>query len=122
MFGLGIWEIVVILAVALLVLGPDKLPQVARQLARLLGEVRHFSDEIRRQVDDVMAEPDPHRTTQSFGASAKKAVLEGDKAQEQTPKKQASAVLEQVADTIASGAPPRLPKQESQADGESEDV
>lgn len=57
MLGLGVWEIVLILITALVVLGPDKLPQAARQLARLLGEVRRVSDEVRRNFDDVMAEP-----------------------------------------------------------------
>lgn len=57
MLGLGLWEIVIIFVTALVVLGPEKLPQVARQLARLLGQVRRFSDEVRRNFDDVMAEP-----------------------------------------------------------------
>lgn len=40
MFGLGIGEIAVIVAVALVVLGPRKLPQVAKQLGRGLREFR----------------------------------------------------------------------------------
>lgn len=62
MLGLGIWEIVIILLTALVVLGPDKLPQAARQLARMLGELRRVSDDVRRNFDDVIAEPqDPNR-------------------------------------------------------------
>lgn len=62
MLGLGIWEIIIILVTALVVLGPEKLPQTARHLARLLGELRRVSDEVRRNFDEVVAEPvDPHR-------------------------------------------------------------
>lgn len=57
MLGLGIWEIAIILVTALIVLGPEKLPQTARQLARMLGELRRVSDEVRRNFDDVIAEP-----------------------------------------------------------------
>lgn len=57
MLGLGLWEIVIVCITALIVLGPEKLPQVARQTARLLGQVRRMSDEVRRNFDDVMAEP-----------------------------------------------------------------
>lgn len=53
MFGLGGLEIVVIFVVALVVLGPDKLPQVAQKLARLLGEVRRVTDQVKQEVEDA---------------------------------------------------------------------
>ena len=56
MFGLGVWEILVILLVALLVLGPKKLPEVARSLGRGLAEFRRASSEIRNALS-VDAEP-----------------------------------------------------------------
>lgn len=45
MFGLGIWEIALILAVALVVLGPQKLPAVAKQLGRGLRELRRAASD-----------------------------------------------------------------------------
>jgi sec-independent protein translocase protein TatB len=53
MFGLGAMEVVVILMLALIVLGPQKLPVVARQLARYLGELRRVADEVRRNFDEA---------------------------------------------------------------------
>lgn len=50
MFGLGIWEIALILVVALLVLGPDKLPDAAKSLGKALNDFRRAGDEIRRDV------------------------------------------------------------------------
>jgi sec-independent protein translocase protein TatA len=39
-FGLGFWEIVLILIIALIVLGPNKLPDVARTLGKTLRSLR----------------------------------------------------------------------------------
>ena len=50
MFGLGIWEIALILVVALLVLGPEKLPKVARQLGRGMRELRKAAGEFQTNL------------------------------------------------------------------------
>jgi len=50
MFGLGVWEIALILVVALLVLGPDKLPDAAKSLGKALNDFRRAGDDIRREV------------------------------------------------------------------------
>lgn len=48
MLGLGLGEILFIAGVALVVVGPDRLPQVFRWLGRMYGKVRRASDELRR--------------------------------------------------------------------------
>ena len=45
MFGIGFGELIIIFVVALLVVGPQKLPEMAKKLARVLREVRKTSDE-----------------------------------------------------------------------------
>lgn len=50
MFGLGVWEIAVIAVVALLVLGPDKLPSAAKSLGKALRDFRRAGDDIKSQV------------------------------------------------------------------------
>lgn len=47
MFGIGMPELVMILVVALLVLGPSRLPQVARTLGKGMREFRKASDDLR---------------------------------------------------------------------------
>jgi sec-independent protein translocase protein TatA len=58
--SLGPAEIMVVLVVALIVLGPNRLPEAGRQLGRAMREVRHWStrlqDEVRSTLD---AEPEP---------------------------------------------------------------
>lgn len=53
-FGIGVWEIAVLLLVALLVFGPKRLPQMGRGLGR---GMREFKDAISgMKIDDVPAE------------------------------------------------------------------
>ena len=50
MFGLGITEILLILAVALLVLGPEKLPETARELGKFVANFRRALDGIKEDI------------------------------------------------------------------------
>ncbi|MDO5675074.1 MAG: twin-arginine translocase TatA/TatE family subunit [bacterium] len=47
MFGIGLPEMIVIFAVALIVIGPDKLPDLARSLAKGLFELKRTLNEVR---------------------------------------------------------------------------
>lgn len=46
-------ELLVILAVALIVFGPKRLPELARSLGRALGEFRRASLDLRQQVNEA---------------------------------------------------------------------
>jgi Tat protein translocase TatB subunit len=50
MFDIGFPELLIILAVALIVLGPQKLPEIARTLGKVLAELRRVSEELRHNV------------------------------------------------------------------------
>ncbi len=60
MGNLGGGEILVILLVGLLVLGPQRLPTVGRQVARMVTEIRRvssgFQEEFRAALDDPLGE------------------------------------------------------------------
>jgi len=69
MFDIGFWEMMLIGIVALVVIGPERLPTVARTLGRWTAKVRNFvantradierefnSEEIRKLLDDKQGE------------------------------------------------------------------
>ncbi|WP_084301731.1 Sec-independent protein translocase protein TatB [Desulfonatronovibrio hydrogenovorans] len=51
MFGIGTTEIIVILVVALLVLGPKKLPEIAKSLGKTLAEFRRVTTDVKRTIE-----------------------------------------------------------------------
>ncbi|WP_369056583.1 twin-arginine translocase TatA/TatE family subunit [Kineococcus terrestris] len=54
MFGINGGELVVLLVVALLVLGPERLPQYAEQLAQLVKSVRRFAKGAQAQMREEL--------------------------------------------------------------------
>lgn len=57
MFNLSGSEIVVILLLALVVLGPEKLPDAMRRAGRAYSEFRRMSTTFQREMRDAMDEP-----------------------------------------------------------------
>ena len=52
MFGIGLPEMIVIMAVALIVVGPDKLPDLARSLAKGLGELKKTMNQVKESLTE----------------------------------------------------------------------
>jgi len=58
-FNLGFGEMALILVIALLVFGPNKLPELARNLGKSLGEFRRASNDLRRSIMEADQPPPP---------------------------------------------------------------
>ncbi|MHC1728708.1 MAG: twin-arginine translocase TatA/TatE family subunit [Syntrophobacteraceae bacterium] len=100
MFGIGISELLVILGVALLVVGPDKLPDVARAIGRGYAEFKRTMDDLKSTIDQdetvrglkeefrsaqrevVMSKHYTHNLIMDQGTAIKSAVYEEPKPQE----------------------------------------
>jgi Tat protein translocase TatB subunit len=51
-FGIGFPELLVILALALVVIGPRRLPDIAKALGRALGEFKRATDEFKQTLNE----------------------------------------------------------------------
>jgi sec-independent protein translocase protein TatA len=65
MFGIGLPELLVIMVLALLVLGPERLPEMARLLGRAYAQLRRASEEfqntIRQDIAAIERQEDANR-------------------------------------------------------------
>ncbi|NOR04772.1 MAG: hypothetical protein GQ575_00490 [Deltaproteobacteria bacterium] len=78
MFGIGLPELLLILALALIVLGPDKLPQLARQIAEYMGKLKRASEELKSQLDIESLEKDIKQGTEARSESGWSDLVDGD--------------------------------------------
>src|SRR5258708_29113217 len=69
MFDIGFSEIVVIAVVALIVIGPERLPKVARTLGHMFGRLQRYVSEVKADISREM-ELDELRKLQSQVQSA----------------------------------------------------
>jgi Tat protein translocase TatB subunit len=56
MFGIGLPELLIILAVALIVVGPEKLPELARSLAKGMMELKKTANSLRDSIQEEVQE------------------------------------------------------------------
>jgi sec-independent protein translocase protein TatB len=57
MFNVGGGELMIILLVALLVLGPQKLPSAAKQFGKVMSDFRKMSSGFQREMREAMNDP-----------------------------------------------------------------
>ncbi len=96
MFGIGSTEMLVILVVALLVLGPKNLPGIARTIGKAMGEFRKVSTDFQRTINAEVALEE--REQQKKDAEAKRAAEEAAKVRAASP---AATVAASTTDTEA---------------------
>ncbi|MBW2027552.1 MAG: twin-arginine translocase TatA/TatE family subunit [Deltaproteobacteria bacterium] len=51
MFGIGLPELILIMVIALIVIGPGKLPELARAIGKGMAEFRKATEEIKESLD-----------------------------------------------------------------------
>ena len=63
MFGIGPLELIVILALALILLGPEKFPEAGRAVGRAMREFRSVTNDLTRELNTAFEEPPPRVNT-----------------------------------------------------------
>jgi len=56
MFGIGLPELILIMGIALIVVGPEKLPEMARSLARIALDLKKTVADFKENLDEQMKE------------------------------------------------------------------
>lgn len=52
--GVGLWEILLILIVALIAFGPGKMVEIARQMGKVIHQIRNFSQNLKTELTKEM--------------------------------------------------------------------
>lgn len=106
MFDVGLSELMVIALVALIVIGPERLPRVARTAGHLLGRLQRYVGDVKADINREIQLEDLKKLQQEVAAQAK--------SMEQSVNAQMKSVETSLNDSIAQGladkaTPPAAP-------------
>ena len=96
MFDIGFWELTMIAVIALLVIGPDKLPGVARTAGKWVGRARRFVGDVKSDIDRELKQEEIRKAlAEDAGLDEIKQIMNADNFtidEDDTPDYQVSAI------------------------------
>ena len=105
MFDIGFSELLVIAVVALIVIGPERLPKVARTAGHLLGRLQRYVNDVKADINREM-ELDELRKVQSTFQEAARSIEDSVRSVEQSVSTAQSEIRSQAAALESSPAAP----------------
>ena len=104
MFDIGFWELTMIAVIALLVIGPDKLPGVARTAGKWVGRARRFVGDVKTDIDRELKQEELKKAiADDVGLDEIKEIMNTDDFRidtEETPDYQVKAMSDDIDDEI----------------------
>jgi Tat protein translocase TatB subunit len=87
MFGIGVPELLVIMVVALIVLGPKRLPEVAKALGKAFAEFRRATSDLSEELDNarIMLEEEVRQAEHQAHATQPQTTQVAGKDKKETP-------------------------------------
>ena len=108
---MGFWELLVVAVVALLVLGPERLPGAIRSVSRTVNSIKQFGQQMQAELNDNLR---IHELHQKLKQAEQKGFI--DLTDEE---KSAVAELKQAADDVNSASKPKQKKSAENDDDQS---
>jgi len=101
MFDIGFWELTIIAVVALVIIGPERLPGVARTAGKWLGKTRRFVNQVKSDIDLEMRQEEIKQALErDAGLDEIKQIMNSDQyiLEEDTDQYQVSAIADDKPD------------------------
>lgn len=114
MFGIGSMELLVILLVGVLVLGPEHLPRIMRTMNKLMSDFRRVSTDFQRTLN-MEAHTEEWERQQAAASSKKSTTKKKAATDKPAKKKQPPAESEPVSTAMAEDAPEKAPEKPKSA-------
>ena len=108
MFDIGFSELFVIGVVALVVIGPERLPKVARTVGHLFGRLQRYVSQVKSDISREMDAAELSKVKTEFESAARsfKSDLESGAAQMEREMREAQATIERELEGKAAAEPP----------------
>jgi sec-independent protein translocase protein TatA len=80
--NIGTWELILILLIAVIVIGPSKLPDAARSVGKAVGEFRRATSGVKKEFEEAILLDAPAKTNHQSSEPVKEEIIADEAAPE----------------------------------------